>query len=55
MYLRIYAYMNIPVSVVTLMGLLAGPSSTVTAYTVHSYVVNGSNPVTVALVLVPVA
>ena len=55
MYLCIHAYTNIPVSVVTLIGLLAGPSSTVTACTVHSYVVDGSNPVTVALVLVPVA
>ena len=47
--------MNKPWCVVTVIGLLAGPSSTVTAYIVHSYVVDGFNPVTVALVLVPVA
>ena len=40
-------------SVVIVMESLAGPPSTVTAYIVHSYVVDGVNPVTVPLVLVP--
>ena len=47
----IYTY--IPESVVTVTGLLAGPSSIVTACIVHSYVVDGFIPVTVALVLIP--
>ena len=54
-YLCMHIRMNKPWCVVTVIGLLAGPSSTVTAYIVHSYVVDGFNPVTVALVLVPVA
>ena len=45
--------MHIPGSVVTVMGSLAGPSSIVTACILHSYVVNGSNPAIVPVVLVP--
>ena len=49
-----YIHINILECVVTAIGLLAGPSSIVTACIVHSYVVNGFIPVTVPLVLVPV-
>ena len=44
---------HIPGSVVTVMGSLTGPSSIVTACIVHSYVVNGSKPAIVPIVLIP--
>ena len=47
----IYTY--VPGSVFTVTGLLAGPSSEVTACIVHSYVVDGFIPAIVALVLIP--
>ena len=47
----IYTY--IPESVVTVTGLLAGPSSEVTACIVHSYVVDRFIPVIVAVVFIP--
>ena len=46
-------YVILPGTVVTVMGSLTGPSSILTAYIVHSNVVNGVNPVIVPLVLVP--
>ena len=46
-------YTNVPGSVVTVMGLLACPSSIVTACIVHSYVVERFIPVIVPVVFVP--